>query len=530
MPRFLYNGAMKRLPFVLCGLFVASCAGTPDREAPAGPTNDLLIIGYDREPDTMNRFSTHILEDIHACIIEGLTVPDENMEAVPLLAQVVPSPENGMVQIREDGGMDVTWKLRPNIRWHDGEPLTSEDIRFTVDAIHSPDWNPESTDGFDRIESVEVVDELTVRLHYREVYAAYENQFFRGLLPRHLLEGRDIETAVDYNRNPLGTGPYRVKEWRTGEYILLERVPDYWRGSEYPHIRQIMFRFLSNENTRIQALRAGEANLVGPLPWDRVPEVEQIDGIRLARTPANSYEHLMLNQSQVEAFKDVRVRRAIGYAIDRETIVQAILHGLTPVVDTPIQPVSWAHNPDAESPPYDPDRARELLAEAGYADGLAFTIMTLSGNVVRERVALAIQSQLREVGIDVSIQLFDSATLGSMWFGGEFDTFLSSWTMPPDPEITLFFASDRSPPRGRNVNFYTNPELDPILYESDRTIDRERRRELLFEAQMILAEDLPEIFLYNRTFVNAIPANLENFKGNPTNAGIYWNVHEWRLN
>ncbi len=520
---------MRRLPFSLfLVVFAVSCAPTADRDAPAGPTNDLLIIGYDREPDTMNRFSTHILEDIHSCIIEGLTVPDENMETVPLLAEVVPTLENGMVQLRDDG-MDVTWKLRPDITWHDGAALTSADIKFTVDAILSPDWNPESTDGFDRIDSVEIVDELTAVIHYKEIYAAYENQFFRGLLPQHLLEDRDIETAVDYNRDPLGTGPYRIKEWRTGEYILLESVADYWRGAEYPRIKQIMFRFLANENTRIQSLAAGEVNLVGPLPWDKVPEVEAIAGIRLARTPANSYEHLMLNESKVEAFKDVRVRRALGHAIDRETIVATILHGLTPVVDSAIQPVSWAHNPDAKGPDYDPERARELLLEAGYENKLSFNLMTLSGNVVRERVAQAIQAQMREVGIDVGIQLFDSATIGSLWFGGEFDTFLSSWTMPPDPEITLFFASDRSPPRGRNVNFYTNPELDPILYESDKTIDRERRRDLLFQAQEILAEDLPEVFLYNRTFVNAVPANLRNFRGNPTNAGIYWNVHEWTL-
>ena len=277
---------MRRLPFsIFLLVFAASCAPTADQEVPAGPTNDLLIIGYDREPDTMNRFSTHILEDIHSCIIEGLTVPDENMETVPLLAQVVPTLENGMVQLRDDG-MDVTWKLRPNVTWHDGAPLTSADIKFTVDAILSPDWNPESTDGFDRIDSVEIVDELTAVVHYREIYAAYENQFFRGLLPKHLLEDRDIETAVDYNRDPLGTGPYRIKEWRTGEYILLERVADYWRGAEYPRIEQIMFRFLSNENTRIQSLAAGEVDLVGPLPWDKVPQVESIAGIRLARTPA----------------------------------------------------------------------------------------------------------------------------------------------------------------------------------------------------------------------------------------------------
>src|SRR5437867_2806312 len=146
----------------LCFLLAACAASQPDTTT---SPSSRLIIGYDREPDTMNRFSTHILEDIHSCIIEGLTTTDENMKTIPVLAETVPSIENGLVLLRPDGGMDVTWKLRANIKWHDGHPFTSADVKFTVDAINDPNWNPESTDGFDSISSVDTPDPLTAVVH-----------------------------------------------------------------------------------------------------------------------------------------------------------------------------------------------------------------------------------------------------------------------------------------------------------------------------------------------------------------------------
>src|SRR5262245_44173424 len=204
----------------LCSVALCACVLLPAgacarRSAGTPPSNDLLIVGYDREPDTLNRFSTHILEDIQTCVIEGLTTTDEKMNVVPLLATDVPTVENGGVHLRSDGGMDVTWKLRPGVNWHDGVPFTSDDVKFTVEAINSPNYKPESTDGFDRIGSVDTPDPLTVVVHYKELYAPYDIQFIRGALPRHVLQGRDIDRAQDYNRNPLGTGPYRVAEWRS---------------------------------------------------------------------------------------------------------------------------------------------------------------------------------------------------------------------------------------------------------------------------------------------------------------------------
>ena len=519
---------------------VVGCAGEGAASRRAA-SNDLLVVAYDREPDTLNRFSTHILEDVQTCVVEGLVTTDENMRVVPLLAREVPSLQNGGVVMRPDGGMDVTWKLRPGLKWHDGVPFTSADVKFTVDAINSPDYNPESTDGFDRITSVDTPDSLTAVVHYREPYAPYELQFIRGALPRHVLEGKDIDRATEYNRNPLGTGPYRVAEWKTGEYILIEKVADYWQGAQYPKIARILFKFIPNTTTRINQLKSGEAHVAALVPWDKYRELKEVPGLTIHRVMGNSYEHITLNERQVPAFRDVRVRRALIHAIDRELLSRTILDGLAPVIHGAIQPLSWAFTDSVRKYPYDTAAASALLSEAGWrdADGdgvrekdgkpLAFTLMTQAGFAIRENVSQAVQRQLRAVGVDVKIQLVDGTSISSLWFEGNFDAMLHWWHMPADPEITLFFASDRTPPKGRNINYVADDSLDTLMYASDRTVAQGPRRALLVAAQQRLAELAPEIPLYNVTRLDAVPSTLRNFKGNPTNTGIFWNVWEWEV-
>lgn len=515
-------------------VFSWACS-TPQTAPP--PTNELLIVGYDREPDTLNRFATHILEDTMICIIEGLTVWNEKMEVVPVLAEVVPSYENGLVQVNSDGTMEVTWKLREGVAWHDGTPFTSADVAFTVKAINDPSYNPESTEGFDQIASVATPDAHTAVVKYREIYAAYQDQFWRGTLPKHVLDGKDINAFPEYDRNPLGTGPYRVKEWKTGEYLLLERHDDYWRGPA--PIQQILFRFLPSSNTRVNQLRSGEVHVVDNVPLDKLDELISVEGVTLSRTMANSYAHVALNLKEVPAFRDLRVRQAVAHAIDRASIADDVLDGVVTVVDSVIQPMSWAHNDQVEFYDYDPERARALLREAGFEDTdgdgivekdgepLQFKGTTRSGHAEWEMVLQVVQAQLKDAGIGMEIQNYEPTLLGELWFGGKLPFFLSAWTLPADPEITRFFASDRTPPRGRNIYYYENAELTELLYASDQAIDRDERRELLLRAQEIVAREVPVIPLYNRTIVSAYPGVLHNAKPNPTNAGLFWNVHEW---
>ena len=523
----------------------AGCGGgsssPPASTSSSARPADRLVVGYDREPDTLNRFSTHILEDIETCVVEGLVTTDEKMAIVPLLAASIPTVENGGVVLRQDGGMDVTWRLKPNITWHDGTPHTSADVKFTVEAINSPAYNPESTDGFDRITSVDTPDPLTAVLHYTEVYAPYQLQFMRGTLPRHVLDGRDIDTANDYNRAPLGTGPYRVAEWRSGEYIRLEAVPSYWQGNGQPAIKTLLFKFIANTNTRINQLKSGEVDMVVMFPWDKHREVAAIPGVRVHRIDGNGYEHVTLNQRSFPAFADVRVRQALTHAVDRTLITKAILEGLAPVTHGPVQPVSWAHNPAVRQYAYDPERAKTLLAEAGWTDGdgdgvrdkdgqrLAFTLITQAGFAVRENVAQVLQQEFKDVGVEIAVQLHDGTSISKLWFEGKFHAMLHWWQLPADPELALFFAKDRIPPHGRNINYVADDALTTLVYAADRSVSQPERRRMLGEAQARVAELAVEIPLYGVTKLDAVPARLQGFTGNPTNTGPFWNVHTWTL-
>jgi peptide/nickel transport system substrate-binding protein len=151
------------------------------------------------------------------------------------------------------------------------------------------------------------------------------------------------------------------------------------------------------------------------------------------------------------------------------------------------------------------------------------------GYAIREHIAQAIERQLRDVGVDVKVALQDGTAISAIWFEGRFDAMLHWWQMPSDPELTTFFAADRTPPAGRNINYYVNDELTRVLYASDRTVDRRERKALLERAQAMVTDAVPEIPLYTVTRLDAVPASLTNFRGNPTNTGIFWNVHEWAI-
>ena len=317
-------------------------------------------------------------------------------------------------------------------------------------------------------------------------------------------------------------------------------MPDYWQGTP-AHISTLIFKFIANTNTRINQLKSGEVDMVVMFPWDKHREVAAIPGVSVHRTDGNGYEHVTMNERAFPAFADVRVRQALTHAVDRELITTTILEGLAPVTHGPVQPVSWAHNPRVRRYAFDPARAKALLDEAGWRDGngdgvrdkdgqrFAFTLITQAGFAVRENVAQVLQRQFKDVGVEASVQLHDGTSISKLWFEGKFHAMLHWWQLPADPELTLFFAKDRMPPHGRNINYVADDALTALVYAADRSVSQAERATVLAEAQIRIAELAIEIPLYGVTKLDAVPARLKGFTGNPTNTGPFWNVHTWTL-
>ena len=360
---------MRRAGAALLLLLAAAACG-PRVARPAPPSNDLLIVGYDREPDTLNRFSTHILEDIQTCIVEGLTTTDEQMRIVPLLATGIPTLENGGVALRPDGGMDVTWRLRPNVSWHDGVPFTSADVQFTVQALNSPDYNPESTDGFDRI---------SLGGHARPADR-------RRPLPRSL---RAVRDAVHPRRAPEApargarhrprdrtttatrSAPARIA-WPSGGAASTSCSSGCRITGGASGIRRSDASCSSSSRTPTPASTSsdsGEATSSRWCPGTSTARSRRPRSHRRPPEPGNAYEHITLNEAAVPAVPR-RARPARADPRGRPPLIaRTILDGLAPVIDGPIQPLSWAYTPRCGSTEYDPAQARALLEEAGWTRG-----------------------------------------------------------------------------------------------------------------------------------------------------------------
>jgi peptide/nickel transport system substrate-binding protein len=496
----------------------------------------VLTIGYDAEPDSLNAYTTRLFASTESGIHEGLIVTDDTMAYQPNQAESVPTLENGGVQLNP---MRVTYKLRPDLKWSDGQPLTSEDIRFTWQAIVNPDFKRGGFnfgEGYDLIEKVDTPDPRTAILTFKDNYAAY-NGMFRALLPKHVLDGKDINTDP-FNLKPISNGPMRVKEWVSGQHSQMERNPSY-RVSSRPYLDGLIMKFLIDTNTRINQLRTGEVQYINQVPWDRMEEIATFPNVVLQSVVVNSWEHLDFNFRN-PALQDVAVRQAIAMSIDKKSIAEKVLQGKVPVADNIVTPLSWAHNPNVQKWEYNVQKARQTLEDAGWKEGtggvrekggqrLSFECSTYAGDALREQVQQVIQAQVREIGVELRVQNYPPNTFFQQVNDGKFDIKIHRWISSAEPAFSSFFASDRMPPRGLNNVFWDNAEISKVLNDADREIDQTKRKELLFKAQEILARELPTIALFYRPNVIATTSKLKNVRMNPTNDGDMWAVADWYL-
>lgn len=490
----------------------------------------------------LNPFTSQNLVDIQFSMMEGLITTDEHNTYVPVLAKAIPTEANGLVVRNPDGTVDMTWPLQENVRWHDGEPFTSADVCFTWGFVSSPGSQTYNRDQYLNITDCLMPDEHTVVLRWNGIYGYYAG-LFEAILPEHVLGGMSTEEVVNfepYNRGSrtVGTGPFRFVEWRSGEYIRVERNPDYWRGNGEPHIDEIVWAFIPDNNTRLNALKAG-AHHWGQIQPTQVAEMEGASGMRVHLVSSNSVMHLDLNVTTPRGrtlFGDRDVRRALFQAIDRQAIADQLMQGTVEVANSPINPTSPYHNPDVPPFAYEPEAARRLLDAAGWRAGpdgirtkdgerFRFTLLNRAGSTDRIAIAQVIQAQLRQVGIEVGFETLESAAWTQRWRSSQWEGIISAWFLPADPSLTGLYACEGP----NNMTGFCDPELDQLLEESDQHLSFEERKPLLDQAQVRLQETAHTLLLYHNVIPEVVSERIGSYRGSGTNFGSFWNLHEWTL-
>ncbi|GMV05094.1 MAG: hypothetical protein AMXMBFR53_13740 [Gemmatimonadota bacterium] len=525
-------------------LAVAACGGDGSGGA-RGVSSDgrrILRVAYDREIDVLNPLTSQNLVDIQFSMMEGLVTTDDHNTYVPVLAHEIPTEANGLVVRNADGTLDMTWRLREGVRWHDGEPFTSADVCFTWRFVSSAGSQVYNRDQYLKILDCSEPDDRTVVFRWDGVYGFYDG-LFEAVLPEHVLGGMSAEEIVNFEpfnrgRRFVGTGPFRFVEWRAGEYIRVTRNDDYWRGAEYPRIDEIVWAFVPDANTRLNAMKAGQYHY-GQLTPTQVAEVEGLPGYRVHLVSSNSFMHLDLSVNLERGrllFSDPAVRRALFMAVDRQAVADQLLQGTVRLADSPINPTSPYHNDAVPQPTYDPEAARRVLDAAGWRPGpdgirvkdgrrFSFAMINRAGTADRLAVAQVIQAQLKAVGVEVTFETLESAAWTQRWRSGAWEALVSAWFLPADPSITGLYACDGP----NNMTGFCDPALDEVMEASDRSLDFDERKPLLDRAQVEAAEQARSLPLYYNVIPQMVSTEVGNFRPSGTNFGSFWNLWEWTL-
>ncbi len=505
--------------------------------APAAAGGKTLRIAYTAEIDTLNAFTSQFLTDIELTMVEGLIVSNDKNEYIPVLATQIPTVENGGIKNLPDGKIEMTWPLQQGVKWHDGTEFTADDVVFTWQFVVGENSEVYNRDQYLPIIACEAVDKYTVKMTWDKPYAAY-NGLFEAVLPKHVLEGKDVVTFDGYNRSPLGTGPFKFVEWKSGEYVRVQRNPDYWRGTQYPNIDEIVFTFFADDNTRLNALKAGEQDW-GQITPVQVKEAEGLAGYKIELVNQNSWQHFdtsVVTERGKKLFGDKSVRQAMAFAIDRQAISDGVMEGTVKLADSVIAPNSPFYNADVPKYPYDVEKAKQLLDAAGWvvgADGIrekdgekfSFTMMLRAGNTVRTAIAQVIQANLKDVGIEVKFDTQEAAAWSQIWRTGEWEAVVGGWILPADPSVTNLYGCESS----NNMTGHCDEELDKLMQASDQEFTVEKRKPLLLEVQTKLLDDMFSLPIYYNVTPIVTSEKLGNFKPSGTNLGSFWNVYEWTL-
>ncbi|MCR3921288.1 MAG: glutathione ABC transporter substrate-binding protein [Firmicutes bacterium] len=496
----------KTISLVICLLLVvALLVGCGGKEEVTPEVKDTLIVAQGTDVEYLD---PHGIASTPAAIVvehifDTLVTLDENFEVVPRLAT--------SWEVSDDG-LEWTFELRDDVTFTDGTKFNAEVVKFNIERLLDPDVQVLLRSYIIMADSAEVVSEYVVKIKLKYPHAPFLHRLTAS--SNAMVSPAAVEQyGEDMSANPVGTGPYTVADWVKGEQLVLERNDEYW--GEAPAMKTIIFKPVTEDNARVTMLEAGDVDVivrVPPLEATRLSENEDLVVQQAASTRAI---YLGLNVTD-ERLKDVRVRQALNYAIDKQEIVDVILSGAGRPLDSPLLEEMF---PYKKVGPYefDPEKAKELLADAGYADGFSMTFYYTEGRYLMDkRVAEAIQSYLADVGVDVELKTMEWASylafIRQPIEETETQMFMlgwGPWILDGDQMLYPMFLSEQAPPAGSNYGFYVNEEVDSLLQEGTSTTVESERVAAYGRAQELIWQDAPWVFLHSEEQIVAMKKGLE---------------------
>lgn len=473
--------------------------------------------------------------EVAGYLFDGLVDYDKTLsELEPRLAE--------RWEVSEDGRV-ITFYLRKDVQWTDGEPFDVNDVKFAFDLIRHPDTLTAYAEDYKQVSKFEILDDHSFRVTYDKPFApALASWNGMMVLPSHLLKDEDIN-KTDFARNPIGLGSYTLKEWRSNTSMSLRANPNYYRGR--PYIEEVVYRVIPDQATQFLELKSGGLDMMGLTPLQYRRQTSGSDfgrAFNKYRYVSGGYTYLGYNLDN-PLFADVRVRRALTHAIDKQEIVDTVLLGLGTTAETPYRPgTRWPNQELLETPPfpYDPEKARALLAEAGWEDrnrdgildkdGQPFTfrILTNQGNDLRLKTATVIQRRLKEIGVNAQVRVLEwSAFINDFVDKRKFDALVLGWSLSLDPDQYDIWHSSKTGFKQFNFVGFKNDEVDELLERGRRIFDSVERKKVYDRIQEIIADQQPYTFLY---VPDALPVVNSRFQGiEEAPAGISWNLHQWHV-
>ena len=497
---------LKKLVSILLAttLLLAACGGSDKsgNKEEAGETSgsgkDTLVIATGAEPKSLDAHGANDSDSTKAkhLIYDTLLKQDNEQNVIPGLVEEW--------EIVDD--ITINLKLREGVKFHNGNDFDAEDVMYTMKRAYDSSFGNWMVRAVD-FDNSEIVDEYNIVLKLTEPTGAQLTQLaFLYVVDKDTVEEMGEEA---FGESPVGTGPFVYDNWHRGDRIEYLTNKDYW--GTVPEFSNLTLRFITEASSRTIEIESGGVDVALQVVASDIELLEENEEVKLVRSPGFGNNFVGFNCT-TEPFDNPVLRQAISYAVDKEAIVKAVFGEMGAVADGPISPSIWGYNPELDSYSQDLEKAKELLAEAGYEDGLKIKLTT-SDSQIRVDIAEILQNQLGQIGIEVETEILENATYLDRIIDRDVQMYILGWTTNTgDADYGLYETFYTGMPSWSNTAGYSNPEVDKLLDIGRQSSDQEVRLEAYYEVQQLIVDDAPWIFLYNTEEVAAVRSNVEGLE------------------